>query len=113
MDKLFWIVAAVCLVYYCSANSTVYSYEGFKVLRVKVGDRDAADKLHEIGDESAEFWSDLPGRHADLMIAPGLLGSVSASLDRHGFEYSTLIDNVAGEFLSSVRQTNARGRFLK
>jgi hypothetical protein len=106
MAKLFWIVAAVCLAHSCSAKSAVSSYEGFKVLRVKVGDREAADKLHEIGDESAEFWSDLPGRHADLMIAPGSLGSLSESLDRHGFEYSTFIENVAGEFLSSVRQTN-------
>lgn len=92
------IAALFCLGSLCSAKSLT-SYEGFKVLRVKVSDREAADRLHQLGDDFSEFWSDLPGRHADLMIAPEHFESMSGSLATNGFEFSTLVENVAGASL--------------
>jgi len=69
---------------------------------VKVADREAADRLHQLGDDFGEFWSDLPGRHADLMISPNHLASVSESLATNGFEFSTLVENVAGDVLENI-----------
>ena len=77
---------------------SITSYDGFKVLRVKVADRDAAARLHQIGDDLGEFWSDLPGRHADIMVAPHQLDSLSKNLADNGFEFSTMIENIAGKF---------------
>ena len=81
----------------CLAKSLT-SYEGFQVLRVKVANRDAAARLHQIGDDLGEFWSDLPGRHADIMVAPYQVDPLSKTLMEHGFEFSTMIDNIAGMF---------------
>jgi len=91
--KVLGVVAFLCLAQVCLSKSLT-SYEGFKVLRVKVADRQAADRLHELVQESAEFWSDLPGRHADLMISPQDLDSISNKLVRNNFEFTTMIHNV-------------------
>lgn len=93
--KLFGVFAFACLAQSCLSYSLT-SYEGFKVLRVQVADRDAAERLHKIGDDTVEFWSDLPGRHADLMVSPDDLDSIAAKLNGEGFEYRTMIENVAG-----------------
>ena len=95
MLKLFGLVGLLFLAHSCQSMSLT-SYDGFKVLRVKVLDRQAADRLHTIGDSQAEFWSDLPGRHADLMVSPADLKSMSEKLNQNGFEFSTMIENVAG-----------------
>jgi len=88
---IFALLSLMCL---CSAKSLT-TYEGYKVLRVKVVDREAAARLHQIGDDLGEFWSDLPERHADIMISPDNLETVSENLVKEGFEFSTLIENVA------------------
>ena len=97
MIKTIAIVTALlgfnCL---CSAKS-VTSYEGFQVLRVKVADRNTAERLHQIGDDLGEFWSDLPGRHADILVAPDQVNLLSKNLMDHGFEFSTMIKNIAGK----------------
>ncbi len=93
--KLFGVFAFACLAQSCLSYSLT-SYEGFKVLRVQVADRDAAERLHKIGDDTVEFWSDLPGRHADLMVSPDDLDSIAVKLNGEGFEYRTMIENVAG-----------------
>ena len=93
MLKLSGLVALLYLAHCCQSMSLT-SYDGFKVLRVKVPDRSAADRLHAIADSSAEFWSDLPGRHADLMISPTEMSEMLEKLN--GFEFSTMIENVAG-----------------
>lgn len=94
LKLVYGLVAFLCLAQCCLSKS-VTSYDGFKVLRVQVPDREAGDRLHKLGDEFAEFWSDLPGHHADLMISPKDLDSVSEKLSRDGFEFSTMIHNVA------------------
>jgi len=97
------LAISLALLGLCSLSTamSVPSYEGFKVFRVKVADRDSAARLHQIGDDLGEFWSDLPGRHADIMVAPHQILSFSRTLQENGFEFSTMIENIAGEFLAS------------
>ena len=53
--KVLSVVAFLCLAQ-VSLSKSVTSYEGFKVLRVNVVDRQAADTLHQLVQDSAEFW---------------------------------------------------------
>ena len=54
--------------------------------------------------------SDLPGRHADLMISPEDLESISEKLTQNNFYFSTMINNVAGN-LKTLNQLCALGFF--
>lgn len=40
------------------------------VLRVELSDREASKRLDERLENLVEFWSHLPGRHADVMVSP-------------------------------------------
>lgn len=75
-------------------SKSVTSYEGFSVLRVEVSDRKASEQLHQL-DSAVEFWSDLPGKHADIMISPENKVEVLRALNEAGFQHSTMIHNVA------------------
>jgi len=89
------------------------SYDGFKVLRTGVLDKDQTDVLYDaMISENIDFWREpAPGQSADLMLAPGTVDSVSAWLRSHGVEHSVMVDNVQTLVTESqVRNMSSRSR---
>merc|ERR1719270_122636 len=72
------------------------SYDGYKVLRVSVGDAATAHLLRDLGDTlGLDFWSQLRlHAHTDVMASPQNLDRLTYALDDRGIEYAVFVDDV-------------------
>ncbi len=69
------------------------SYEGHKVLRVEVPDRESFDFIASLPD--VHFWKEgTVGGHSDIMVKPNLVHLVETILKAQNFQFSTMVEDV-------------------
>jgi len=57
------------------------------VLRVELSDREASKRLDKGLENLVEFWSHLPGKHADVMVSPDLKVNPFFEISFHNLTY--------------------------
>jgi len=72
------------------------SYDGYKVIRTEVLDKDGSDLLHGVMlRDNIDFWREpAPGKSADLMVQSDQVEQVRTWLSSQGIGHSVMVENV-------------------
>ena len=80
---------------YVATNNLPKRYDDFKVLRVAIVDKAAANVVNNDLEPYVDVWAKPRlGRHSDIMVAPTDLSFVEQMLKSKEMEYSVMIENV-------------------